>query len=95
MDKFIMLLVIVSAFVAGLTYLIHRFTTKRKLIKYIPGVISTVLAGYNFYVVRQPHMGFEGIALALLMVVLLWIAIINIITGVVIDYVYPMVDKRK
>ena len=95
MDRFLMLLLALTVIFVGLTYVIYIFSKRIRLIKYLPGIICAILAGYYFYVIRQPQMGFEGIALAILMVILAWISLVNFVTGVFLDFLLPILKKNN
>lgn len=95
MDRFIAVLLGITLFFAGLTYILGKFTKKIRIIKYIPGIIAILLGVYYIYIARQPHIGFEGLAMAILAIMLFWAALSNLVTGVIIDFVIPMIKNRK
>lgn len=95
MDRFLMIILVLTVIFVGITYSIYIFSKNVRIIKYLPGIICAILAGYYFYVVRQPHTGFEGIALAILMVILAWISLVNFVTGIFIDFLLPILKRNK
>lgn len=95
MARFLLVLFILTVIFVALTYFIYTFSKKTRVIKYLPGIICAILAGYYFYVARQPSTGFEGIAFLLLMIMLAWMSLTNFITGVFIDYIMPILRKKE
>lgn len=95
MDRFLLILLILTVIFLGVTYFIYTLSKQIKFIKYLPGIICAILAGYYFYVARQPSTGFEGIALILLMIMLAWISLVNFVTGVFLDFIMPVLRRKK
>lgn len=95
MERFIMVLLAITIIFVGSTYVISLLSKKIRIIKYIPGVITMVLGLYYISVARQTHTGFEGLALGLLAIMLIWASLSNLVTSVVIDFLIPMIKDRK
>ncbi|AGA68373.1 hypothetical protein Desdi_0849 [Desulfitobacterium dichloroeliminans LMG P-21439] len=89
MDRLILVLLIIALIIAGITYLLGRFITGIKFIKYLPGILCLLLALYYFYlatVVRGGE-GFEDLGNVIMGMMLSIGAIAGLITAISIDVI--------
>jgi len=89
MDRLILLLIAIFIVFSLLTYLLHRFLTPKKYVKYILPIILLLGAVYQFFLSRQPSQGFEDLAQLILAFMCLAGALAGIITGIILDRFYP------
>ncbi|MFT9493469.1 hypothetical protein [Anaerosolibacter sp.] len=95
MPRFLGILLIILGVFSLVTYLLHRFF-KNKYIKYIPTVAALIFAVYNFYGARMlPAEGFQDLARVILGVMLMAGFLSGIATGVIIDYIIPIRNRKK
>ncbi|MGI1658439.1 MAG: hypothetical protein ACRKFN_05630 [Desulfitobacterium sp.] len=63
MDRLILVLLAIAIIVAGVTYLLDRFVSSIKSIKFLPGALCLLLALYYFYLayIVKAGEGFEDL----------------------------------
>ncbi|MEL7566818.1 MAG: hypothetical protein AAGU27_18320 [Dehalobacterium sp.] len=89
MNRLILLLTIILIVFSLLTYLLHRFFTPKKYVKYMLPLFLLLGAAYQFYLSRQPSQGFEDLAQFILALMCFTGALAGIITGIILDRFYP------
>lgn len=80
----------------AITYLLHRFFSSKKYVKYIPALISLLLA--VFYAVTARSMkgeGFRDLANILMATLLFGGFLSGLICSLYFDYIAPKLKNRK
>lgn len=86
MERFLLAIFIIITIVSLFTILLHKVSKTVKFIKYTPGTLALLAAGYYFYLSRLPSEGFLDIARFLLAIMLLAAFLGNLVTGLVLDF---------
>ncbi|EEG76551.1 hypothetical protein [Dethiobacter alkaliphilus] len=84
MDRFLMVVLILGACFAVVTWLLHRFVPRRA-IKYLPAGLAVIIAVYNIILARISSGGFDALARGILAVLLFFGACFGLVTAIVLD----------
>lgn len=87
MKNFILILLLTLVVFSLLTLFINYCFKKRKFVKYIPSIIMSLLAIYNFYVSKTSTEGFLDIAYILLTMMCIVGLVSSLVTALILDFV--------
>jgi hypothetical protein len=96
MDRLIIVIAVISLFFILLTYLLNCLFIRKRLVKYIPSLVSLTFAIINIVLARRFQAeGFKDLA-RVLMAVFLFVGFLSgILTAMYFDYVSPRYKKKK
>lgn len=94
MDRIIIIIIAAVLIFSVLTYILHRFTSGHRYIKYSLPLFTLALALYNFYQSRLPSEGFEDLGSLLMALILFTCFLSSLASGLFLDFIFPMLKKK-
>lgn len=96
MDRFLVIIVIISLVFVFLTYILHRTFKKKRFVKYIPPLISLILTIINIVSVRTGKgEGFKDLAAVIVAIMCFAGFISGLLAALYFDYISPKLASKK
>lgn len=93
--RFALLLLTVFVIAAVLTVILNRIFKKRRLVKYIPGLLSLLASIYYLYQSRLVNNSFEDIGMMIMGFIFLAGFAGGLLSGLFIDVIIPVIRNTK
>jgi hypothetical protein len=95
MDRLLIAIFVISSVFFAVTYVLHRFFSKRKFVKYLPAVLSLVFVVINIVLARSSYgEGFRGLAYLLMAIILFFGFTSGLLSALFLDFILPRIKKK-
>lgn len=94
MDRFSMIITVIFLICISLTYMLHRFFSRRRFIKYLPAVLSLIIMVISIFIARKSRgEGFRDLAGIILAVICFAAFLSSLLSALYFDFISPRLKK--
>lgn len=94
MDRFSIIITVIFLIFTTLTYILHRFFSRRRFIKYLPSILSFIIMIISIYIARKSRgEGFRDLAGIILAVLCFAAFLSSLLSALYFDFISPRLKK--